>query len=212
MFRSNWFFKRFHTLVAPAIALALVVAAFFFTGQLSVTVAKAAANTQQTLNLVPSFVLDIIGTGSGAQSLAPARPSTSFQSIDLVPSFVRDIIGTGSGAQIFAPAIVVHAQPVNNFQKIDLGAGYVLEMTANGGRVLAPRLVSPSVQTLSLQTIYLTDGYVLKMNGTNGQVISPSANTFKVQPVVYPQSFYIGLGYQFVFNADGGHVVALGAP
>ena len=175
MFRSNWFFKRFRTLAASAIMATLVVAAFFFTGQQSVTVAKAAANNQQMIYLLTTFAQDIIGTSSGAQSLAPVLPSTYFQ-------------------------------------RMDLGAGYVLEMTASGGRVLAPRLVSPSVQTLSLQTIYLTDGYVLKMNGTNGQVISPSANTFKVQPVVYPQSFYIGLGYQFVFNADGGHVVALGAP
>ena len=60
--------------------------------------------------------------------------------------------------------------------------------------------------------MYLTDGYVLILNGPQRSGHLPSANTFKVQPVFYPQSFYIGLGYQFVFNADGGHVVALGAP
>jgi len=187
MFRVILRFKRFRILVLPALTLALVAAAFFFTRQHQPVSAANAANAAVS----------------------------SDQMIDLGTGYVMEV--NGESHQILAPATVVHAKPVSNFQTYYIGLGYMFVFDADGGHVVAPSSqynVQPVVfsQSTSVQTMYLTDGYVLILNGTNGHVFSPSANTFKVQPVFYPQSFYIGLGYQFVFNADGGHVVALGAP
>jgi hypothetical protein len=155
MFRSNWFFKRFHTLVAPAIALALVVAAFFFTGQQSVTVAKAAANTQQTFNPLPSFVLDIIGTGSGAQSLAPVLPSIGLPPSDLGSVYVQGIIG--SYGQVLAPVL-----PPIGLLSSDQGAMYLRDIVGIdiGGQSLAPVLPSiglPASASSDLGSTYLRD-------------------------------------------------------
>jgi hypothetical protein len=225
MFHSNWFLKHFRTLAASALITALIIAAFFFTGQQSVTVAKAAANTQPMIFQLPSSVQDIVGIGIGnsVQSSAPVLTSYEISISDQGASYLKDIveIDIGNSVQSSAPVIPSYGS--------DLGATYLQDIVGIGsdGQSLVPELTpfypqqtinmaTSSVQDIVgyampissfyvqsvvlpqstyVQTIYLTDGYALLLKGTSGHVVTPSDNTFHVQSVVLPQSTYVQTTY-----------------
>jgi hypothetical protein len=119
-------------------------------------------------------------------------------------------------------------------QKIDLGAGYWLEMDAKGGRIIPPAtIIRPADKTIEMGDGYrlvitssggqivpparpstyfkqtdLGDGYVLVETGDTGYIIPPS-NPAKYQlPAPAIQKTYLGDGYWLIIGPDGGKIVS----
>jgi hypothetical protein len=99
-------------------------------GQIIGPANPAAAASAAQAGSIPSSVRQIIGSDVGRNS-APASVAepAAAQEPGLIPSSVRQIIGSDVGRNV-APAF--------SSQRLDLGAGYVLETDAQGSKIVAP--------------------------------------------------------------------------
>jgi hypothetical protein len=170
-------FKRFRILILPALTLALVAAAFFFTRhQQPVPVASAAINSHQSIDLGAGYRLET--DAQSGQIIAPetilkAAPQPAVaqhQSIDLGAGYRLET--DAQSGQILAPVVVLKAQPVDYDQTMDLGAGYKLVLNAEGGQIVAPAVVlKAQPQPTVLEKFDLCSGYWLILTTDGGQIV-----------------------------------------
>jgi hypothetical protein len=140
MFRSYWPYKYILTLVASAVVIAFVAAAFSITRhQPSVPVANAASaasSSHQSIDLGAGYRLEM--DAQSGQIIAPEtilKAPAENRTLDLGDGYRLEL--DANGGQIVVPAAVVktQAQPTV-LHKIDLGSGYWLIITTQGGQIV----------------------------------------------------------------------------
>ena len=92
-------------------------------------------------------------------------------------------------------------------QKLDMGAGYVLETGPQGSRIIAPG--APFVTAGPTQKLDIGAGYMLETGPHGGRIIAPGAPFVTNGPT---QKLDIGAGYVLELGPLGGRLVAPSAP
>jgi len=91
----------------------------------------------------------------------------------------------------------------SSVQRLDIGAGYVLETSSKGSKIVAPS--APSVASASVKKLDIGAGYVLEISQSNSKIVAPNAPLVVSASV---QRLDIGSGYVLETNAQGGRVIA----
>lgn len=158
------------------------------------------------------------------------RPFPTGSSLDVKAEAPEAASIAGWSAVANPPEMVQAAGIATNLQRLDLGAGYVLETDQQGTRIVAP--VVPSVSSSAVQTLDIGSGYVLELNSTGGRIVAPAdpaaaalagqassipssvlsvigSNVGRhVSSAASSQRLDLGAGYVLVTDAQGTRIVA----
>jgi hypothetical protein len=103
----------------------------------------------------PSLVVESNAIRSGAEKSASAN--------------TRNSVANQPEAE-YSNNIKLPSSNSSSVQKLDIGAGYVLETNAQGGRIVAPeRFVAPA----KTQRLDIGAGYVLETDTQGGRIVAP---------------------------------------
>ncbi len=137
-------------------------------------IAQASALAAQEPALVPSFVLEVSAQDGQGYVPANAADSNSAKDLALAPSFVLDV---SSHEELgFVPTL--SASPVSSIQRLDIGAGYMLENSSQGSRIVVPntplKLAATATNADYLKKIDIGSGYMLVLGTGDSWKIVPA--------------------------------------
>jgi len=167
-------------------------------------ITQASAFAAQESALVPSFVLEV--SAQDKQGYVPARvdDTASAQEPALVPSFVLEV---SSHAELgFVSAL--SASPASSIRRLDIGNGYVLEVSRANSRIVAPSapyIAVPAVAASATQRLDIGNGYVLETSVQGSRIVAPIAPlklTATVTKADYLKKIDIGSGYMLIMGPE----------
>lgn len=135
---------------------------------------------------------------SAAPSVEKAAPN---RSVDLGAGF--SFVTGAQGSRVVAPEYVAKPAP----KKIDLGAGYWLELNPGEGKVIAPARPSAYSKTMDIGA-----GFVLELNGSSGSITRPASASSALPATssshAAPQFIDLGAGYRLETSMQGSRIIA----
>ena len=145
--------------------------------------------------------------GKAAASVAGSYANHSFSLQD-----AASVVGWSAYANPSGIAQAAESQLASSFasssasvQRLDIGAGYVLENDQQGSRIVAPS--APSVSSFAVQRLDIGSGYVLELNQAGGRIIAP-VKLASAAPASSVQRLDIGAGYVLETTSQGTRIVA----